>query len=230
MDSADNKLAGRKFVAFTLPMAVFFLLLALNGALRKVGGGAWLAFLEHWIYPVQTVFCGALLLWFWREYELRLAGRIAFPLLVGVAVFGLWISPQALLGFPPRPGGFDPEIFLGQPAVYWTTIVFRFLRLAVVVPVVEEIFWRGFLLRYFVNEKFYAVPVGTFSWFSFALVTLAFGFAHAPADWIAALVAGALYNCVAYRSKSLASCVLAHALTNLLLGLWIMKTGQWGFW
>lgn len=227
MDSTDNKVAGRKLVAFTLPMAFFFLLLALNGALRKMG---LLAFPEHWIYPLQTVFCGALVLWFWREYELRLAGRIAFPLLVGVAVFGLWIFPQAFLGFPPRPDLFNPEIFLDQPTAYWTTIAFRFLRLAVVVPLVEEIFWRGFLLRYFVDEKFYTVPVGRFSWLSFAVVTIGFGFAHAPADWVAAFIAGALYNCVAYWTKSLAWCVLAHALTNLLLGLWIMRTGQWGFW
>ncbi|HMG06155.1 MAG TPA: CAAX prenyl protease-related protein, partial [Chthoniobacterales bacterium] len=126
--------------------------------------------------------------------------------------------------------GFNPEILSGQPASYRITIVFRFLRLVVVVPLVEEIFWRGFLLRYFINEKFYAVPVGTFSWVSFAIVTAGFGFAHARADWIPALIAGALYNCVAYRTKSLLSCVLAHAVTNLLLGLWIMKTGQWGFW
>lgn len=230
MDSADNKHARRKLAAFTLPMAVFLLLLVLNSVLRGMGSGFWLVYPEHWIYPAQTIFCGALLLWFWREYEIRLAGRIAFPLLIGVAVFGLWISPQAFLGFPPRPDAFNPEIFLGQPAAYWTTIGFRFLRLAVVVPLVEEIFWRGFLLRYLVNEKFHAVPVGAFSWLSFAIVTVGFGFAHARADWIAALVAGALYNCVAYRTRNLASCVLAHALTNLLLGLWIMKTGQWGFW
>jgi CAAX prenyl protease-like protein len=230
MGSADNKLSRRRLAAFTLPMAVFLLLLAVNSVLRRMGGGAWLDAPEHWIYPAQTIFCGALLLWFWREYELRLAGPIAFALLVGLAVFGLWISPQALLGFPPRPDGFNPEIFLGQPAVYWSTIVFRFLRLVVVVPLLEEIFWRGFLLRYFINEKFYTVPVGTFSWLSFAIGTVGFGLAHARADWIVALIAGALYNCVAYRTKTLASCVLAHALTNLLLGLWIMKTGQWGFW
>lgn len=228
MDSAGKEL--RKLVAFTLPMAVFLLLLALISLLRKVGGAFWLASPEYWIYPAQTIFCGALLLWFWREYGLRAARQIAFALVVALLVFALWISPQALLGFAPRLDGFNPEIFSGQPAAYWTTIALRFLRLVIVVPLVEEIFWRGFLLRYFINEKFYSVPIGAFSWLSFAVVTVGFGFAHARADWIAALITGALYNCVAYRTKSLASCVVAHAVTNLLLGLWIMKTRQWGFW
>ena len=230
MDSADKELFKRKLAAFTLPMAVFLLLLGLISLLRKVGGPFWLASPEYWIYPGQTIFCGALLLWFWREYKLRAPRRIAFTLVMALVVFGLWISPQALLGFTPRLDGFNPEIFSGQPAAYWMMIVFRFLRLVVVVPLVEEIFWRGFLLRYFVNEKFYAVPIGDFSWLSFAVVTIGFGFAHSRADWIAALITGALYNCVAYRTKNLASCVLAHAITNLLLGLWIMKTRQWGFW
>jgi CAAX prenyl protease-like protein len=228
MDSAGKEL--RKLVAFTLPMAVFLLLLALISLLRKVGGAFWLASPEYWIYPAQTIFCGALLLWFWREYGLRAARQIAFALVVALLVFALWISPQTLLGFAPRLDGFNPEIFSGQPAAYWTTIALRFLRLVIVVPLVEEIFWRGFLLRYFINEKFYSVPIGAFSWLSFAVVTVGFGFAHARADWIAALITGALYNCVAYRTKSLASCVVAHAVTNLLLGLWIMKTRQWGFW
>jgi CAAX prenyl protease-like protein len=95
---------------------------------------------------------------------------------------------------------------------------------------VEEIFWRGFLLRYLVSERFSAVAIGTFSWLSFTVVTLAFGLAHSPADWVAALICGALYNVVAYRTRSLTSCVITHATTNLLLGLWIMQTRQWGFW
>ena len=53
--------------------------------------------------------------------------------------------------------------------------MFRFLRLVIVVPLVEEIFWRGFLLRYLINEKFTEVPIGAFSWFSFGVVTVAFG-------------------------------------------------------
>ena len=230
MDSAGKETLKRKLAAFTLPMAVFLLLFALISLLRKVGGALWLASPEYWIYPAQTIFCGALLFWFWREYQFRVARQIAFVLAVALVVFGLWISPQDLLGFGPRLDGFNPEIFSGQPAAYWTMIVFRFLRLVVVVPLVEEIFWRGFLLRYFINEKFYAVPIGAFSWLSFAVVAIGFGFAHSRADWIAALITGALYNCVAYRTKSLASCVLTHAITNLFLGLWIMKTRQWGFW
>jgi uncharacterized protein len=230
MDSADNKLARHKLAAFALPMTAFLLLLALSSLLGNLGGPFWLSSPESWIYPAQTLLCGALLLWFWREYALSPPKQIVLSVAVAFIVFGFWIAPQKLFGFAPRFDGFDPEVFSSQPAVYWTAIVFRFLRLVVIVPLVEEIFWRGFALRYFINEKFYTVPIGAFSWLSFALVTVGFGLSHARADWIAALVTGALYNCVAYRTKSLASCILAHAITNLLLGLWIMKTGQWGFW
>jgi len=50
------------------------------------------------------------------------------------------------------------------------------------------------------------------------------------ADWPAAVITGGLYNLVAYRTKSLFTCVVTHSLTNLLLGVWIMQTKQWGFW
>jgi CAAX prenyl protease-like protein len=228
MDSGDKQM--RKLMAFTLPLAVFLLLLGLVSLLRKMGGAFWLASPEYWIYPTQTIFCGALLLWFRREYELRAPRRIFFTLGVALVVFGLWIAPQAFFGFAPRLDGFNPEIFSGHPVAYWTMIAFRFLRLVIVVPLIEEIFWRGFLLRYLIDEKFCAVPVGAFSWFSFLVVTVGFGLAHSRPDWIAALIAGALYNCLAYRTKSLTSCIVAHAITNFLLGLWIMKTRQWGFW
>jgi uncharacterized protein len=229
MDSANNKLTRRKLAAFLLPMVAFFLLLALNRVLRQMGG-SWLASPEYWIYPAQTIICGALLIWFWREYDLGAARRVVFTGAVAFVVVALWIAPQALLGFAPRLDGFNPDVLSGQTGPYWATILFRFLRLVVVVPLVEEIFWRGFVLRYFINEKFWAVPIGAFSWTSFTVVTVGFGFAHSRADWIAAFIASALYNCVAYRTKTLSSCVLAHAITNLLLGLWIMKTRQWGFW
>jgi CAAX prenyl protease-like protein len=230
MDSQAAQAERRKLAAFTLPLAVFLLLLALAGFLQKSGGAFWLASARYWVYPAQTFICGALLIWFWRDYDLGAPRRIGLAVALGVLVFALWVAPQAVFGFAPRFDGFNPETFADQPAAYWATVLLRFLRLVVVVPLLEEIFWRGFLLRFLINEKFDTVPMGTFSWFSFAIVTVGFGFSHSPSDYVAAFVTGALYNCVASWTKSLSSCVVAHAVSNLLLGLWIMRTGQWGFW
>lgn len=222
--------AKRQLLAYTLPMLVFVLLLGFGSALKRPGGSLWLAAPEFWIYPLQTLLCAGLLIYFRREYEPFGWRRLGFALGIGLLVFLLWIAPQQFLHFPARRVGFNPEVFAGEPAFYRITIGLRFLRLVVVVPFVEEIFWRGFLLRYFISEKFTSVPFGTFHRVSFVVVTLAFGLSHSMADWPAALITSALYNLVAYRTRNLGACVTAHALTNLLLGLWILTTGQWGFW
>lgn len=211
-------------------MGVFLVLLSLNSALKTIGSSFWFTSAEYWIYPIQTILCGALVVWYWPVYRMRPPSRAVFGILLGIAVFLLWIAPQAFLGFPARTEGFDPEQFAAQPAVYSITVALRFLRLALVVPFVEEIFWRGFLLRFLIDEDFESVPFGAFSWLSFVVVAIVFAVSHSRADWAAALITGMLYNLVAYRTKSLATCVLTHAVTNLLLGLWIMKTAQWGFW
>ena len=218
-----------KLLAYTSPM-ILFALLALNSGLKTFGGAFWLRSPEYWIYPAQTIFCGALLIWFWRDYSLAKPERLDFGLFVGVFAFALWISPQALFGVAPRNVGFDPTVFGHQPALSGATLGLRFLRLVVVVPLMEEIFWRGFLLRYLIDENFERVPIGTFSWLSFTAVTVAFALSHSRPDWPAALLTGMLYNAVAYRTKSLSTCVCTHAVTNLLLGLWIVYTRQWGFW
>lgn len=220
----------RKLIAFTLPMAAFLVLLGVTGGGNRPESVSWFSYPPHWTYPAQALICGALLFWFRRDYEFHPPRKVWFALLIGVVVFALWIAPQQFFGFEPRLIGFDPDLVAAQPALYWAAVIFRFLRLVIVVPLLEEVFWRGFLLRYLINERFTAVEPGTFSWLSFAAVTIAFGFAHSRADWVAALICGALYNLVAYRTRSLASCVLAHATTNLLLGVWIMQTRQWGFW
>lgn len=230
MDSVSNPSTARKLVAYTLPIAAFISGLLLVALLKMIGGSFWVASPEYWVFPIQTLACGAMLLWFWREYEFHRLTNIVFVVALGAFLFALWISPQAFLGFAPRNEGFNPDIFGAQPTFYWATVLFRFLRLVIVVPLAEEIFWRGFLLRYFINEDFDSVPFGSFSWFSFAVVTLGFTFVHSQADWLAAAATGALYNLVAYRTRSLSSCILTHAITNLLLGLWIMHTKQWGFW
>ena len=220
----------RKLLAYALPMLLFVALLGIGNTLKKTDAALWRAAPEFWIYPLQTLLSGVALFYFRREYQFQRLRRPLFTVAIGLLVFVIWIAPQQFFSLAARVLGFNPETLAGWPSLYWTTLAVRFLRLVVVVPLVEEIFWRGFLLRYLISEKFERVAFGNFSWFSFAVVTLAFCFSHSMADWPAALIAGALYNIVAYRTKSLVSCVAAHGLTNFALGLWIVATKQWGFW
>jgi CAAX prenyl protease-like protein len=185
---------------------------------------------KYLLFPFQTVVCAGVLAWFWREYRLRLPRKAWLAALVAVLVFANWVSPQALFHQAPRLQGFDPGLFAGRPALYWAELALRFLRLVAVVPALEEIFWRGLLLRYLINEEFDAVPFGTYTRLSNAVVAIGFMLEHSTPDWPAALATGVLYNFVAYRTRSLSSCILAHAITNALLGVYIMMTRQWGFW
>jgi len=220
----------RKLTAYVAPMVAFMAFLVLTSVLPSINSAFWAQKPQYWIFPLQTVICAILLWRFWSAYELRAPAQVGVGIGIGLLVFVLWIAPQAFLGFPARTDGFNPDVFANQPGLYWFTIIFRFLRLVIVGPLIEEIFWRGFLLRYLINEKFDEVPFGTFSRMSFAIVTLAFCFAHSSADWPAAVLTGVLYNWVAYKTKSLSTCVITHAVTNGLLGAWIMYTKQWGFW
>jgi CAAX prenyl protease-like protein len=185
---------------------------------------------RYTLFPSQTLICLGMLVYFRRDYRLRTPLKAWLACAVGVAVFGLWISPQAVFHQAPRLDGFDPEVFAGRPVLYWGGLALRFLRLVAVVPVLEEIFWRGFLLRYLVNEEFEAVPFGACTPMANAVVAIGFMFEHSLPDWPAGLATGLLYNMVACRTRSLSSCILAHALTNALLGAFIMSTRQWGFW
>ena len=105
------------------------------------------------------------------------------------------------------------------------------IRLAgavLVVPVMEELFWRSFLLRYLINPDFKKVTLGTFSWFSFISVALLFGLEHHR--WIQGIFAGFMYTALIINQKSLRGCVIAHGVTNLGLGLYVLATQNWMFW
>ena len=190
----------RKLIAHVLPMVLFLTLLALCQLVTAHGHAFVLRHAEFWVYPAQTILCGALLLCFREHYAFRGLKNVGFTILIALAVFVLWIAPQQFLNFAPRTIGFDPEILGNNPALYWFTISFRFFRLVIVVPVMEEIFWRSFLLRFVIDEHFERVPFGKFNWLSFAVVTVAFTFSHSRPDWPAAFITGALYNVVAYRT------------------------------
>lgn len=219
--------------AYLAPFLGFLGLLAAGSVIAHFfeGYAFWMASApRYWIYPLQTVVCAALLALGWRWYELRRPRGPFTAVGIGALAFILWIFPQEWLGFSPRFDGFDPAFFGAEGWPHVWNLGLRFLRLVLIVPLLEEIFWRGFLLRFLINDDFTKVPIGAFSWRSFAIVTAGFTLEHAPADWPAAALTGALYNLVAYRTGSLSACVLAHAVTNALLGAYVLRTGQWGFW
>ncbi len=232
-------------IAFAGPFVIFMLGLMLVSLVKAKEGSLWLTHPEYWVYPLQTVACAVALGFWWRNYSFRPLDvrAVGVGLAMGIFVFVLWvwISPPYLQPvfdflFSPflapavREGGFDPTLLESNPPLYFATLAFRLARLVIVVPLLEELFWRGFLLRYFVREDFTTVPMGSANPLSFVVVSLAFMLAHSRPDWPAAFLTGALYNLVAIYTRSLGACVLAHALTNLLLGSYILATKQWGFW
>lgn len=217
--------------AYVVPFALFMLGIVLVSLVKMTGGASiFVTRPEFWVYPLQTIVCGAALVFFWKYYTFDFSRGILFGVVAGLLSLALWVSPQWVFGALPRTAGFNPGEFAGDPLLYWLTITARFARLVIVVPLLEEIFWRGFLLRYLVNDKFQTVRFGDYSLFSFSVVAVLFGLEHSGQDIIPGILTGVIYNVVAIRTRSLGACVIAHAVTNLGLGIYIMATKQWGFW
>ncbi len=219
--------------AYVAPFAIFMGFIALVSGIRWAfpdSANVFLAAPEYWVYPLQTAACAGALIFFWRSYSFAPLQHWPLGIIAGLVALGIWVSPQVVFGVPARTEGFNPEALAATGMVYWLTVLARFARLVIVVPLLEEIFWRGFLLRYFVKEDFTKVAFGTYTHLSFFVVAVLFAAEHSQADWIPALLTGLLYNGLAVRTKSLFACVLAHAVTNFGLGLYIMSTRQWGFW
>lgn len=224
---------NKALLAHVLPFVVFMLFITLDSVIATVfqdSGILWLAMPKYWIYPLQTTVCAGLLVFFWKQYDFPPVNAWPWGVLVGIVALVIWISPQALLGFAPRKEGFDPDLFAAQPLIYWLNILGRFARMTIVVALLEEIFWRGFVMRYLINDNFKSVPFGAYTPLSFFAVVILFTLEHSMPDWPAALLTGILYNLLAVKTRSLWACVVAHGVTNLGLGLYVMATKQWGFW
>ena len=176
---------------------------------------------------------GGLLAWFWREYgelarqTLPSLSEAALAVVVGVAVFGLWVNldaPWMRLGEPSA--GFVPTDARGQ--LMWPLIVVRWVGASLLVPVMEELFWRSFLMRWVQSPQFESVPPQSVGLKAIVLSTFVFMLAHTL--WLAAIIAGLAYAWLYVRTGKLWMPIIAHAVTNGVLGVWVVVTGKWAFW
>jgi hypothetical protein len=235
------------------PLLVFMLLSLFPGWIRvEDAGSPWfLRYPEHAWYPLQTLTCGGLLWWWRRQYSLPPCSLPTLLLATGLAAIGIvcWVLPGWLyqhwtglgavdqrwwrwLGVVGRTEGFTPAVFTGDQVAQILTLFFRFLRSCLVVAFVEELCWRGWLMRAVLAEDkpFTSVPFGTHSWKAYGITTLAVTLIHQPEDWVAAFIWGSLVYLLAIKTRSLRACIAMHAVGNLMLGLYIVRTGQYGYW
>ena len=183
------------------------------------------------IYPVKILAVTGILIYYWKSYdELRFDNIKAVHLLgalaTGVIVFVLWINMDWDFATLGSSEAYDPAILPG--GTFYAFLAVRLAGTALIVPIFEEIFWRSFVLRYIINQNFIAVKIGAFTWMSFIVSSLLFGSEHYL--WLAGIMAGLFYNLLLYWSRSIYVCIIAHSVTNLLLGIYVIRTGSWQFW
>jgi CAAX prenyl protease-like protein len=212
--------------AYILPMAVF---LAFTFA-----AGHWPAFFP-WSYILKTLAAGVLLIVLRKHYT-KISWNYAWlGVIVGIIGIVQWVGMEKLLlhFWPtyPRPSAdvFNPYTDISSPALLWAFLPFRLLGPVIVVPFMEELFWRDFLWRTVAAPNDFKIfSIGGWDRLSFIIVTLAFASVHI--QWLTAIVWGAMIALLLLRTRSLGACIIAHGVTNLLLGIYVLCTHDWAFW
>lgn len=188
------------------------------------------------VLAVRTAAVAAALAVFSRRVIPLRPGAPAGSAALGLAVFAVWVAPDFL-----SPSWRAHWIFqnglMGQavssiPEALRADALFLSLRTAssvLLVPVIEELFWRGWMMRWLVRHDFTSVPPGTWTASSFAIAAVLFASEHGP-YWEVGLAAGIAYNWWFVRTRSLADCILAHAVTNACLAAWVLLRGEWQYW
>jgi CAAX prenyl protease-like protein len=110
----------------------------------------------------------------------------------------------------------------------WAFIAVRVLGSSIVVPPIEEVFYRSFVYRSVSRPDFESEPIGRFAWMPFIVTSVLFGVSHQ--EWLAGILCGFAYQGLVCWTKRLGDAMTAHAVTNAMLGVWVVSTGDWQFW
>jgi uncharacterized protein len=182
------------------------------------------------MYAAKTC-VGAWMIWVIRPFVAELRWNLSGEaVLVGVAVCLVWIG---LDPYYPKimPAGtpWNPHAQFGQQsAMAWLMITLRILGSTLVVPPLEELFFRSFVYRYLAKPEFLSVPLAQFLWMPFLVTSSIFGLNHH--QWLAGIVCGFAYQGLVIWKGRLGDAITAHAITNFLLGLWVVGRDAWNFW
>jgi CAAX prenyl protease-like protein len=216
----------RATVAYVAPFVAFVAALGIERAANLP---------SQWLYPVRFAVVLALIVAFSRPY---LKFRPNFPIAsiaVGLATFVIWVAPDLVFGY--RGSWLFNNSVTGSatsslPPELKRNVAFIVLRCTssfLLVPILEELFWRGWMMRWLIDRDFLKVPLGTYARSAFWIVAALFASEHGP-YWEVGLLAGIVYNWWIIRTRNLADCMLAHAVTNAVLSAYVLCTDQWQYW
>jgi len=224
LPSADSR--RRATAAYIAPFLAFVGIMAIERMIPLP---------SQWLYPVRFLIVSALIgALSWPYLSFRPSAPLA-SIAIGVAVFVIWVAPDLLFGYR-HTWLFDNAITgsaVSSLAPHLKAnigfILLRSVSSAVMIPILEELFWRGWMMRWLIHHDFLSVPPGKYVPSAFWIVALLFASEHGP-YWEVGLAAGVVYNWWIVRTRNLADCMLAHAVTNAVLSAYVVVTGQWQYW
>jgi CAAX protease family protein len=226
-DAANSSLMRHPALPYVIPFVVFLAFLALD---------RYLPFSPETGYAIRFFAVFAVMMFFSRQVISFRFAHFWASTAVGAALFAIWVGPDVL--WPAyRESWFFHNSIVGAPRsslpervkASMMFITFRVLSSVVNVPVLEELFWRGWLMRWLISRDFLRVPLGTYSRESFWLVAVLFASEHGS-YWDVGLIAGIVFNWWMIRTKRLPDCILAHAVTNACLAAYVLMRDQWQYW
>jgi CAAX prenyl protease-like protein len=210
--------------AYILPFATFLLFVAAGNYIPSLYAAS---------YVARAVIVGAMLVAWWPRYTTVRWSSWWLGIVVGVIGVIQWVGMQIWLQnhfsyFKPATDLFDPTRAL-SPSWLYPFLVVRIAGAAVVVPIMEELFWRDYLWRLMISSNFQTVRIGERSLKALLIVSIAFSTVHGN-WWLTAIVWAVLIALLLVYTKSLGACIVAHAVTNLLLAIYVLQTRDWSFW
>ncbi len=221
----EKKDSGTSWLPYVLPMGLFMALTYAESYLPKAQ--------YPLVYSLKALAVTVALIWAaraWR-HEITFDGKsIALGVVAGIIGVIGWVGLNEYIPYP-KLGSREALNPFESIDPQWRNafLAVRFYGLAVMVPIMEEVFWRSWMLRYATDQdKWASLPIGVFSTLAFFIVCGLFAGVHP--EWLVAFLFAALMAGLLHYTKSLTACIVAHAVTNLALGVYVLQTGDWKYW